>query len=140
MMGPMGMFRESIAPGPFSGRGPRGYQRSDDRIEEDVNERLTRHGMIDATDISVRVQGGEVTLTGTIDNRLAKRIAEDIAETIAGVRDVNNQLRVQPEQDVQGRTETQGSAAARGQSQTQARGQTPRTEAAKTATSRAPAA
>jgi hypothetical protein len=32
------------------------YKRSDDRIEEDINERMTRHGMVDATDIEVSVQ------------------------------------------------------------------------------------
>src|SRR5688572_4385571 len=37
--------------GNFSGRGPRNYKRSDERIQEDINEQLTRHPMIDATEI-----------------------------------------------------------------------------------------
>jgi osmotically-inducible protein OsmY len=78
----------------YSGRGPRNYQRSDDRIEEDVNEALTRHPGLDASEIEVRVQNGEVTLTGTVDSRQDKRMAEDAAESCAGVRDVHNQLRV----------------------------------------------
>jgi hypothetical protein len=78
----------------YSGRGPRNYQRSDDRIEEDVNEALTRHPGLDASEIEVRVQNGEVTLTGTVDSRQDKRMAEDAAESCPGVRDVHNQLRV----------------------------------------------
>lgn len=80
--------------GPFFGRGPRGYQRSDERIREDVNDRLTAHGFIDATDIECRVQNGEVTLSGYVDSREAKRAAEDVVEEVPGVRDVHNNLRV----------------------------------------------
>ena len=77
-----------------AGRGPRNYRRSDERIEEDVNESLTRHPGLDASEIEVRVNDGEVTLTGTVDSRLEKRMAEDAAENCPGVRDVHNQLRV----------------------------------------------
>jgi len=81
--------------GPHSGRGPQGYQRSDTRIEEDICEHLTHHGMLDATGIQVRVENGEVTLAGTVESRQAKRLAEDILDSISGVRDIHNQLRVQ---------------------------------------------
>jgi hypothetical protein len=80
--------------GQYAGRGPRAYKRSDHRIEEDINERLTQHSMIDASDIEVTVQNGEVTLRGHVDHREAKRLAEDIAENIFGVKDVNNQIKV----------------------------------------------
>lgn len=81
-------------PGPYAGRGPRGYQRTDDRIRDDINERLTAHGLIDASDVESRVVNGEVTLTGFVDSRAAKRAAEDLAEDVYGVREVHNQLRV----------------------------------------------
>jgi hypothetical protein len=81
-------------PGPFTGRGPRGYQRSDERIKEDVSDRLTMHGQIDAHDIDVQVKDAEVTLAGTVNNREAKRMAEDVAESVQAVREVHNQLRV----------------------------------------------
>ena len=81
-------------PGPHAGRGPRGYQRSDERIREELNERLTAHGLIDATDVECRVVNGEVTLSGFIDSRAAKRAAADLAEDIYGVRQVQNELRV----------------------------------------------
>ena len=80
--------------GPFAGRGPRNYRRADNRIEEDVNERLTRHSMIDATEIEVTVQNGEVTLQGFVVGREAKRMAEDIADSVFGVKDVNNQIKI----------------------------------------------
>lgn len=82
-------------PGGYRGRGPRGYQRSDDRIREDVCDRLTDDDEIDASDIDVRVESGCVTLAGTVEHRDAKRRAEDVAESIAGVREVQNNLRVQ---------------------------------------------
>lgn len=80
--------------GEHTGRGPKGYQRSNERVREDICERLTRHGQVDASDIDVQVQDGEVTLAGTVDTRQAKRLAEDTAFSVSGVRDVHNQLRV----------------------------------------------
>ena len=84
------------------GRGPRGYSRSDDRIREDVNDRLTDDPYIDASEIDVTVNNCEVTLSGTVDDRRTKRRAEDMVETISGVRHVQNNLRV--------RQQTYGSA------------------------------
>ena len=78
----------------FAGRGPKGYRRSDARIAEDVNERLTWHPDIDASDIEVRVASGEVTLSGIVEDRRAKRLAEDIVEDVVGVSDVHNELKV----------------------------------------------
>lgn len=77
-----------------AGRGPRGYTRSDERIHEDVCEALTRDADVDATDIEVRISGGEVTLSGHVADREQKRRAEEVAESVAGVRDVFNQIRV----------------------------------------------
>jgi hypothetical protein len=80
----------------YAGRGPRGYTRSDARIEEDICEALTRHPEIDATDVAVTVRSGVVTLEGTVDDGHAKRLAEDLAARTAGVRDVDNRLRRNP--------------------------------------------
>lgn len=80
------------------GRGPKGYTRSDERIKEDVNDRLTDDPHIDASDIEVDVKNGEVTLTGTVENRFAKRHAEDLAERISGVRDVENRIKIRANQ------------------------------------------
>jgi osmotically-inducible protein OsmY len=77
----------------YPGRGPKGYRRSDDRIKEDVNDRLSE-GYLDASEIEVSVMNAEVTLTGTVNSRSDKRRAEDIAESVAGVTNVENRIRV----------------------------------------------
>jgi len=76
------------------GKGPKGYTRSDDRIREDVCDCLTDDPMLDAGEIEVEVRNGEVTLSGTVSDRLAKRHAEDMIERVSGVRDVQNNIRV----------------------------------------------
>ncbi|MBP2316408.1 BON domain-containing protein [Azospirillum soli] len=78
----------------YRGMGPRGYTRSDERIREDVNDRLTDDPYVDASDVEVTVSGCEVTLSGTVDDRRARRRAEDVAESVSGVRYVQNNLRV----------------------------------------------
>lgn len=81
-------------PGGHRGTGPQGYVRSDERIREDVCERLTLHDAVDASHIEVDVSGGVVTLGGDVPERYMKHLAEDtVAETI-GVRDITNTLRV----------------------------------------------
>jgi osmotically-inducible protein OsmY len=79
----------------YRGVGPRNYTRSDERIREDLNERLTDAHDIDASGISVEVSNGVVTLTGTVHERWMKHRAEDLADGCSGVRDVRNQLQVQ---------------------------------------------
>jgi Predicted periplasmic or secreted lipoprotein len=76
------------------GRGPKGYRRSDERIKEDVNDRLSDDYYLDASDVEVTVANTEVTLTGTVNNRNDKRRAEDLAESVSGVTNVENRLRV----------------------------------------------
>ncbi len=76
------------------GLGPKNYARSDDRIREDVCDDLTEDPVLDASEIEVKVANGEVTLSGTVDDRDEKRRAEDDAEQIIGVRHVQNNLRV----------------------------------------------
>ncbi|MGH8496072.1 MAG: BON domain-containing protein, partial [Gammaproteobacteria bacterium] len=84
-----------LVPGPHSGVGPKGYRRSSDRVREEICERLEQHGQIDASDIEIDVQDdGEVKLTGTVERRDVKRMVEDVAESVFGVHDVQNQIRV----------------------------------------------
>lgn len=78
----------------FSGMGPKGYKRADERISDEVHERLTDDPYVDASNISVSVSGGEVTLSGTVENREAKHRAERCVEDISGVSHVQNNLRV----------------------------------------------
>lgn len=78
----------------YRGRGPKGYLRSDDRIREDVCDRLTDDPYIDASEVEVAVTSGEVTLGGTVESRAARRRAEELAESLSGVKHVQNNLRV----------------------------------------------
>ncbi len=80
--------------GRFSGRGPRGYRRADERIREDVCELLTRHGEIDASEMDVEVADATVTLRGTAESGRVRRLTEELIEEIPGVREVRNELRV----------------------------------------------
>jgi hypothetical protein len=86
-----------MVPGPETGRGPRDYRRSDERIVEDIVERLMLHGYIDAGDITIAVANGEVTLSGNVRSRREKRMAEDVVDSVTGVQDVHNELKVKPE-------------------------------------------
>lgn len=109
-----------VGRGRYSGMGPKGYKRSDERIKEDVSDKLMEHPDLDASDIEVKVSKGEVTLSGTVESRWAKRLAEDLAEACSGVREVMNQLRLSSEsgwtdraKGVSGSTKSRSSAAER---------------------------
>lgn len=78
----------------YAGRGPKNYRRSDDRIREEICDRLTDDWRIDATDVEVIVNNGQVTLGGSVHSREEKRKAEDLVESVPGVHDVHNTLRV----------------------------------------------
>lgn len=105
----------------YVGRGPKGYRRPDERIEEDVNEALTDSPDLDASEIEVKVSNGEVILSGTVTERSAKRTAEDIAERCSGVKDVRNEIRVQRESDsgTNGQSQLRGKSASGAGAKTQ---------------------
>jgi osmotically-inducible protein OsmY len=75
-------------------RNPKNYTRSDERVREDVCDRLAVSHEVDPTEIEVTVSAGEVTLVGTVASRQMKFVAEEIADDVPGVHDVHNQLRV----------------------------------------------
>jgi osmotically-inducible protein OsmY len=81
-------------PGPYKGVGPRGWRRQDDRIQDDVAERLAWDPSVDASDVEVTVTEGDVMLQGSVDTRAQRRRAEDLAWSVDGVHDVQNRLRV----------------------------------------------
>ncbi len=88
----------SMSRGQYAGRGPKGYQRSDERVKEEVCDILTRDHDVDASDIEVQVHNGEVTLSGMVSDRNQKRRAEDVIERMSGVKEIHNQIRVQAPQ------------------------------------------
>jgi len=80
--------------GPHRGRGPKAYVRSDDRILDDIGDRLADDPWLDASGVEVGVVAGEVTLSGGVEHRRDKRRAEDLAERVSGVKHVQNNLRM----------------------------------------------
>jgi osmotically-inducible protein OsmY len=78
----------------YRGVGPLNYTRSDERIREDLNERLTDADDLDASGITVEVSNGVAILSGSVDERWMKHRAEDLADSCSGVRDVRNQIQV----------------------------------------------
>jgi hypothetical protein len=67
----------------------------DDRIQADLKERLDQATELDATEIEVLVEAGEVTLEGRIPTRAMKHAATEIAERVPGVERVHNRLHVE---------------------------------------------
>lgn len=94
-----GYYGDRREEGQHRGKGPRGYQRADERIEEDVNDRLTEDPHLDASAIEVAVSASEVTLSGEVASRADKRRAEDCADTVSGVSNVQNNLRIRQRPD-----------------------------------------
>lgn len=113
--------------GPYAGRGPKGYKRSDQQIVEEACQRLERDGEIDASDIEVTAEDGVIRLRGTVHDRRAKRRAEECVESIYGAHDVMNELRVSKQegqgQGSQDSQSTYASQSGRGSSQTSQSGQ-----------------
>lgn len=103
--GPLQWLGEKIAG--RRARGPKGYRRSDDRIRDDVCERIARSG-IDADEVEVSVENAEVTLTGTVRERHEKWRLEEIADDIFGVEDVHNHLRLGRREDTASRVDETG--------------------------------
>lgn len=80
--------------GRFRGIGPKGYERSDERLREIICERLTDEPSVDASEVSLEVKDKVVTLSGFVSDRRTKYEIEDLVEHCGGVKDIDNQLRV----------------------------------------------
>jgi len=95
--------------------GPRNYTRSDERIREDLCERLSYAGHLDVREVEVNVADGWVKLSGTVPARPQKYRIEDIAASVYGVKDVENRIRVLPGTGDTGWTEQPGEPDLTGQ-------------------------
>lgn len=80
------------------GKGPKNYKRSDERIREVVCDRLCEHPALDASSIEVEVKDSEVILLGEVKTKSDKRLAEDLAESVSGVANVENRIHLAPPQ------------------------------------------
>jgi osmotically-inducible protein OsmY len=90
------------------GRGPGRVEETeaagseDARIRSEVSACLTDDWYVDGTEITVSVADGEVTLDGVVENRAEKRLAEDCADSVEGVVDVRNNLRIRKPDQAKG--------------------------------------
>jgi len=82
--------------GPYVGKGPKGYRRSDDRIREEACEWISRQGVVDASEVEVSAEGGVLRLTGHVATRRDKRWLETFLDRVVGVEDIRNELRTVP--------------------------------------------
>lgn len=80
--------------GEHYGKGPRNWNRSDKNIRNDVCEALYFHPEIDASEIEVKVQDGIVILSGAVRSRGVKKLIENCAESVSGVRDIRNEIQL----------------------------------------------
>ena len=109
--------------GKFAGRGPRSFRRSDERLYDEIGGRLTEDQWLDPSEIDIQVHDAVVMLKGTVNDRESKHRAEEIAESVTGVRDVRNELHVRGRGDGhdQGEHLTPGATANTGMGTTGAR-------------------
>jgi len=76
-------------------------QRSDERIREDICDGLMLSWM-NAENVDVQVRNGEVTLQGTVRSRDEKRAIEALAESVLGVKDLINSIRIERREQPRG--------------------------------------
>lgn len=70
------------------------YTRLDAQIREDICEFMAADPLLDAADVEVQVDGGEVTLTGVVADEPELHRAQDLAEQVHGVKNVRNGLTI----------------------------------------------
>ena len=81
------------APAAFRGVGPKGYQRSDAHVKDQVCERLLLDPYLDASRITVKVSKGRIALKGTVPSQRMHDAAVAAASSVAaGAVDCNLQV------------------------------------------------
>ena len=69
-------------------------RKSDTQIHHDVLEELKWDSRVDETEVGVQVDGGVVTLTGTVTSWAKRLAAQEAARRVMGVLDVANDIKV----------------------------------------------
>ena len=70
----------------------------DQALADAVEDRIETDQVVPISRIRVHVMGGIVTIFGTVDNLLAKHHVEALAETVPGVLEVKDEIKVNPAQ------------------------------------------
>lgn len=81
-----------------AGKGPRGWTLRDDRVIEEVSDRLMDDRLLDARHIEVSASAGVVTLEGEVPGASDVAHAEMLARQAPGVQGVINRLSARPGQ------------------------------------------
>lgn len=78
----------------FSGIGPKGYKRTDERLQDEVCDLLAKDRNIDASNLFVAVENGIVKLAGTVPKREDRYLVERAVDGIWGIVDIENGIKV----------------------------------------------
>jgi osmotically-inducible protein OsmY len=65
-------------------------------LKSQIQKALVRNAQMDASRITVEVQGSEVILRGTVSSYAEKKAAEETARSASGVTEVDNRILVSP--------------------------------------------
>jgi osmotically-inducible protein OsmY len=67
------------------------------QIKKEISAAFHRHASVDSSTISVNVSGSKVELTGKVRSLTERKDAEDVAWSMAGVKEVENLLKINTE-------------------------------------------
>lgn len=79
----------------YTGVRPKKYQRSDMSILDQIGELITWSPDVDGSEITIAVKDGNVIVAGTVPTRMMIYIVDDLVESVGGVKEYDNHLKVQ---------------------------------------------
>lgn len=79
----------------YTGKGPKDWKLSDERLKERVCEVLYHSHDVDPSEMEIKVEDRVVYLSGKIRSKGMKNVAEDLIASIPGVEDVFTRLKIQ---------------------------------------------
>jgi hypothetical protein len=83
-----------LKPVSYRGLGPKDYTPRDERLYEIICERLTEHRAVDARQVSIAVDQGVVTASGSVPTRAMKHLLEDAIADVYGVGHIKNEVKI----------------------------------------------
>ncbi|YCH21737.1 BON domain-containing protein [Pseudomonas sp. D1-3] len=87
----------TLAPLVQAAEGDLSRQLSDARQQGAIDTAFALNRHLDPFDIAVAVEDGVATLTGVVENTAEQELASELASSIEGVREVDNQLQIDPD-------------------------------------------
>lgn len=87
----------TLAPLVQAAQGDLSRQLSDARQQGAIDTAFALNRHLDPFDIEVAVEDGVATLKGAVENSAEQELASELASSIEGVREVDNQLKIDPD-------------------------------------------